>query len=189
MQIHALAVALISGLGCGLLALGAMAAPSRSGPGPTPTSPPVIIATPAAAAPTTQSTQEWSFQLDEVALSHDLNAWAAALPYVPTPLGGAHLQDMTVELRDNQFALRGTAEVGWLTAPFDAAASTSIAAGRVLVQLPETHVNGVALPESARRELERRIQNELDQRIGEYHVVVRSVRIADGSLMVSGIRQ
>jgi hypothetical protein len=59
--------------------------------------------------------------------------------------------------------------------------------GRVLVQLPEAQVNGVPLPASARGDLERQAQHELDQRVGVYHI--QSIRIAESSLTVSRTRQ
>jgi hypothetical protein len=64
-----------------------------------------------------------------------------------------------------------------------------VVGGRVVVHLVEAHVNGVALPDSARGQIEQQVQAQLDQTVGAQHVRVSSVRVADGSLAVSGTRQ
>jgi hypothetical protein len=107
MHILSWGVALIGGLASGLLVLGAVRAPLRSSMLPRASAPTVIRTT------TSHAAQEWSFQIDEAALSKQ-NAWAAGQPTVQTRLGMARLQDMTVALRDNQIGLRGSAEARWV---------------------------------------------------------------------------
>jgi hypothetical protein len=143
----------------------------------------------AARAATNHGTQEWSLQIDERTLTQDLNTWAAGQPLVQTPAGNAHLRDLSVELRNDQLVMRATAEAGWVRTPVDLSASASVQSGRVLVQVREAHINGVDLPEIARHELDQQLQNQLDQSVAAYGVAVRSVRLGDGRLVVSGVRQ
>ena len=180
-------VGLIARGALGLLALGAVSHPLPFSL-PRPSAPPV--ATPQiVSAATGPAGQEWSFQIDEPTLTREANAWAAIQPLVQTSVGTARLKDLRVELKNNQLVLRGTADAGWLSAPVDATASATVQAGRVLVQVREAHINGADLPELARRELDQQLQDQLDQSAAVNNVAVRSVRVADGKLVVSGIRQ
>lgn len=189
MHIFRSAARLIGQLGFGFLALGALSQPLRSGLAPQLSTPPAASVAPVTGVATTQAAQDWSFQIDEPTLTQDLNAWAAGQPLFQTPVGQARLQDLTVRLRNDQLALRGTAEAGWVRAPVDVAASASVQMGRVQVQVREAHINGVDVPEVARREFAQQLQDQLDQTVAVNHAVVRSVRVADGKLVVSGTRQ
>src|SRR5258707_15712900 len=106
-EVHTLTgvLALVGGLGFGLVALGMVSAPVRTSgiAAPARPSPAVALTRAAAAMPTRQpADQDWSLQLDEATLSRDVNVWASQQPPVQTPLGMARLQDVTVSMRDNQ---------------------------------------------------------------------------------------
>ena len=180
-------VGLIARTALGLLALGAMSHPLLNSvpqpPAHTTVTPSVVTA------PASQTSQEWTFQIDEPTLTREVNAWAAGQPLVQTSVGTARLKDLSVELRNSQLVVRGTADAGWMSAPVDATASATVQTGRVLVQVHEAHIDGVDLPEVARRELDQQLQDQLDQSLATNHVAVRSVRVGDGKLVVSGTRQ
>ncbi|SRR5260370_4517872 len=186
--------ALVAGVGSGLFALSAVGATVR-GADAQPVSRPTTVVTsglstqspiiPSAAAPVSRA-HEWSFQLDETTLSNDVNAWAAAQPPVQTPLGVARLQDVTMSLRADQLGLRGTAVAGWVHAAVNASATASVEHGRVLVQIVGVNLNGAALPDSVRRQLEQQVQDQLDRSIESERVLVSSVLVGEGSLTVSG---
>jgi hypothetical protein len=187
MQIVRWGVGLIARSALGLVALAAVSHPLQNNvPRP---STPSMVTPPIVSPATTQTNQEWSFQIDEPTLTREVNTWAAGQSLVETSVGSARLKDLRVELRNSQLVVRGTADTGWLSAPVDATASASVQTGRVLVQVSEAHINGVDLPELARRELDKQLQDQLDQSVAVNRVAVRSVRVADGKLVVSGTRQ
>jgi len=49
--------------------------------------------------------------------------------------------------------------------------------------------SGIDLPETARRDIEQRLQEQLDGVVQQYHASVRSVRLGQGTLLVTGTRQ
>src|SRR5260370_37487218 len=101
----------------------------------------------------------------------------------------ARLEALTVALRDDQVVVKGAARAAWVGAPVDLLASLSVQNGRAQIQLRQAHLNGVQVPEAVRRQLEQQLQGQLDQSVGNYRVVVRSVRVSGGMLVVSGIQQ
>ena len=157
-------VGLIARTALGLLALGAMSHPLLNSvpqpPAHTTVTPSVVTA------PASQTSQEWTFQIDEPTLTREVNAWAAGQPLVQTSVGTARLKDLSVELRNSQLVVRGTADAGWMSAPVDATASATVQTGRVLVQVHEAHIDGVDLPEGARRQLDQQLQDQLDLESG-----------------------
>jgi hypothetical protein len=189
--------ALVGWLGFGMLALGALSQPLRNGmaqrttPAPDTTVVPLPVKTVAATAPVSlgRASRDWSVEIDEATLTRNLNGWASAQPPVQTPLGMARLEDLTVALRDDQVVLKGTAQAAWVRAPVDLLASASVQSGHAHIQLWEAHLNGVQVPEVVRRQLEQQLQGRLDQSVGAYHVIVRSVRVSVGVLVVSGTQQ
>ncbi len=189
--------ALIGWLGFGMLALGALSQPLRNGmaprttPAPDTTVVPLPVKTPVATAAVSldRASRDWSVEIDEATLTQNLNGWARAQPPVQTPLGMARLEDLTVELRDDQVVLKGTAQAAWVRAPVDLLASASVQSGHAQIRLREAHVNGVQVPEVMRRQLEQQLQGRLDQSVEAYHVIVRSVRVSVGALVVSGTQQ
>ena len=190
--------ALVGWLVFGLLALGALRQPVRNGMAPqSAPAPATTVVTPlpvktvaaTAAVSRARASRDWSVEIDEATLTLNLNAWASAQPPLQTPLGMARLEDLTVALRDDQVVLKGTARTAWVRAPVDVLASPSIQNGRAQIHLREAHLNGVQVPEVVRRQLEQQLQGQLDQSVGNYHVVVRSVRVSGGMLVVSGIQQ
>src|SRR5712692_10295651 len=116
--------ALIGWLELGMLALGALSQPLRNGmaprttPAPDTTVVPLPVKTPVATAAVSldRASRDWSVEIDEATLTQNLNGWARAQPPVQTPLGMARLEDLTVELRDDQVVLKGTAQAAWVRA-------------------------------------------------------------------------
>jgi hypothetical protein len=143
-------------------------------------------ATPVAVTPA--QSKDWTVQIDSATLSQNLNAWATAQGALETPVGTARLEKLSADIRDNQLIVHGTADAGWLSMPVDATATASVQADNVKVLVNQVHVNGVDVPEAARRQLEQQLQSQLEQSVAANHVVVRSVRLGDGKLVVSGSR-
>jgi hypothetical protein len=141
------------------------------------------------AVPLNPAPQDWSVQVDEATLTRNANDWAAGQPLLQTPFGMARLQNVTVELRDDQLVLRGAASAGWIQAPVQLVAGASVQNSHVQVHLHEADVNGGQVPEFVRGQLEQKLQDQLDQSLGAYHVDVRSVSVGGGMLAVSGTRQ
>jgi hypothetical protein len=141
------------------------------------------VATPVTPAPT------WSVRIDEATLTRDVNAWAAAQPPFDTPIGSARLHDLSVQLSSGQVLVQGSAEIAGTSSPFALSAGASVETGRVLVHIRTARLAGVDIPDVARGEIERRLQDQLDQSIRTFHVVVQSVSTADGGLVVQGSQQ
>jgi hypothetical protein len=182
-------VGFVGRLGFGLLVLGAMSKPLQDGT-VSPSSIRAATLVPPATVPlANQAVQEWSVQIDEATLTREANAWAMEQPLLQTAVGTVRLQELSVQPRDDQLVVHGTAEAGWIRAPFDVTASASVDAGHVQVQVPDAHVNGLDLPDAARRDIERQLQDWLDGLVLEHHASVRSVRLGQGTLLVTGTRQ
>jgi hypothetical protein len=150
-------------------------------------SPPSTQVTPVATAASTAKT--WSIRIDEAALTRDVNAWVAAQAPFDTPLGSARLHDLSVQLSSDQVLVQGTADIGGASSSFALSAGTSIESGRVLVHVRTARLGGIGVPDVARAEIEHRLQDQLDQSIRTFRVVVQSVSTADGALAVQGSQQ
>jgi acetyl/propionyl-CoA carboxylase alpha subunit len=156
-----------------------MGEPPRSGPV-------TQLPTYAATLVTNQRMEEWRLEADEPTLTREANAWAAAQPLVQTGVGTVRLQELRVQLGEDQFVVRGTAESGWIRAPVELTLSASVETGRALVHVRHASVNGLSLPQGVRRDIEQQVQGQLDALAREYQGSVRSVRIAEGQLVVTG---
>jgi hypothetical protein len=132
--------------------------------------------------------QRWSYQIDEATFSRGANAWADQQPPLQTPLGNVRLRNLSATLRDNQMVIGGDADAGWIVQPVSVNATADIVSGRLVVQVRQATVGAVLLPEATRRLVEHQAQQELDDLVAAQHAVVDSVRIADGSLVLSGTR-
>jgi hypothetical protein len=175
MQIMRSTIALVGQVGFGLLALGAMGQPARAGV------PPVYSSFAAPA-------EEWSLALDEATLTRQANAWAAGQVLSQTPFGMVRLQDLGVQLRNDEATVHGSADAGWIRASIDLEAAAAVQQGRVIVQLRGAQVNGIQVPDVARREIEQQLQDQLDQSLATAQLSVRCVHIGDGQLSVTGTR-
>jgi hypothetical protein len=183
-RIIGLRAALIAPLGLALLAVGAMAASGRMELARSH----AVRVTPTAVVQSGRAPQDFDFQIDQTTLTRDLNVWAAGQPPLQTPLGMTYLADLSVEVRESEFLIHGMAQTALLHTPVDLAASASVQGERLLVQVHGAQVSGVQLPEVVRSQLEQQLQRQLDQSIAGDHVTVRSVRLGDGVLAVSGTR-
>jgi hypothetical protein len=141
---------------------------------------------PAAAVVTAAPTPEWSFQVDTPTLNQNVNAWAGSQAGVQTPFGTARLRNLAAEIGENQLTVRGAADAGWFSVPVDAVATAAVQNGNVQVHVTQAHVNGVDVPQAARDQVEQQWQEQITQSIAGYRVVVRSVRLADGKLVIAG---
>jgi hypothetical protein len=150
-------------------------------------SPPSAQVTPAATSASTGQT--WSVRIDEATLTREVNAWAAAQAPFDTPLGSAHLHDLSVQLNSDQVLVQGTADIGGASSSFSLSAGTSIESGRVLVHVRTARLGRMDVPDVARAEIEHRLQDQLDQSTRTFRVVVQSVSTADGALTVQGSQQ
>jgi hypothetical protein len=179
--------ALIAPLGFGLLVLGVLTGPPRTHVAASTADAEVPLVTPTTVL-TAAAPLDFDLAFDEATLTRDLNAWAVGQPPVPTPLGMTHLADLSVQLHDSELTIHGTAQTALIHAPVDLVASTAVQGGRLLVQVRGAQVDGIQLPGVVRSQLEQQMQDQLDKSVGGNHIAVRSVRIGDGMLAVSGTR-
>jgi hypothetical protein len=129
---------------------------------------------------------EVTVQVDEATLSAELNAELAGRPLAQTPLGTATARALAIHLRDGQLDVTGTAEAGSLSAPINLTAVLAVQASRILVQVQDVRLGGVALPEATRRRVEQVLQDQMDRKILQYQVTPRSVTISQGKLVLVG---
>ena len=133
--------------------------------------------------------QVWSFQIDESTLTRDVNAWADAQPRFQTPVGSARLHDLTAQLHTDLLVVQGSAELGGVSLPLTLSAVAAVESQRAVVHVREARLGGADLPESARGELQQRLQDQIDQATATFHVVVQSISISEGRLGLGGILQ
>jgi len=140
-------------------------------------------------AATITPSQTWSFQIDEATLTRDMNAWADLQPRFQTPVGGVRLYDLSAQLHTDQLIVEGNAEVGGMTAPLRLSANAAMESGRAVVHIQEARLGTADLPDSTRGELQRRLQDQIDQATATFHVVVESISLGEDTLVVRGMRQ
>jgi hypothetical protein len=147
---------------------------------------PVISVTPTAVVSRVPAGSEWTYRIDEATFSRAANAWAAQQPPLPTPLGDVRLQNLTATLRDDQLVIRGEASAGVLTQPVSLTATAQAIQGRVLLRIKQMSAGALAVPDSTRGLVEGQLQHQLDGVLAGQHAVIDSVRIANGTLSLSG---
>jgi len=180
-----------------LLALGAFATASmaqppralevaRTSPGPTATAAPGVPGLASDSTSSPASPTAVAYEIDEAALSAQLNAALAGRSLGETPLGTASAEEMAVYLRDDQLLINGTVQAGQVRLPMTLAATAAVQGGHVLVQVRGAELGNVPVPEAVRRELEQRLQDQVDQSLANWRLAVQSVHIGDGKLAVAG---
>ena len=123
---------------------------------------------------------------DEATATSQLNAWLVGQSLGQSPLGTVTAQELAVQFQDDQVVVTGTAQAGQVRLPVELTATATVNAGSVQVALRSAQVSGVPLPEGTRREIEQRVQDELDQSIGSSRFAVQSVHIGQGKLTIVG---
>jgi hypothetical protein len=99
------------------------------------------------------------------------------------------LEDFTAELRDNELVVHGALQTAGLRAPVDVALSAVVQdGGGVHVQVDGAHLYGVQVPAAALRQVDQLLQTQVDQSVAAYRLDVRSIRVSDGTLVVTGTR-
>jgi hypothetical protein len=102
----------------------------------------------------------------------------------------AQLEDITAELRDNELVVHGSVQAAGLRVPIDAALSAAVQDGghvrHVRVQVDGVHLYGVQVPAAALQQVDQLLQTQVDQSVAAYRLDVRSIRVGDGMLVVSG---
>jgi hypothetical protein len=180
-----------------LLALGAfatasMAQPLRAlavaiaSPGPTATAAPGVPGLASDPTSSPGSPTAVAFEVDEAALSAQLNAALAGRSLGETPLGTASAEEMAVYLRDDQLLINGTVQAGQVRLPMTLAATAAVQGGHVLVQVRGAELGNLPVPEGVRHELEQRLQDQVDQSLANLRLAVQSVHIGEGKLAVVG---
>jgi hypothetical protein len=166
-------LALLAGMSGGVRSLEPSAAAAQSAQVPTVTTPQMM----------------WSFQIDEAALTRDMNAWADAQARFQTPVGSVRLHDLSAQLHTDLLVVQGNAELGGMTLPLTLSASAGVESRRAVVHVRAARLGGTDLPESSVGELQQRLQDQIDQATATFHVVVQSISIAEGTLVLQGVRQ
>jgi LmeA-like phospholipid-binding len=187
-----LIVAALTLLALAAFATASMAQPPRAfdvavaSPGPTATAAPSVASLASEPASSPPSPTAVAFEVDEQALTAQLNAALAGRSLGETLLGTASAEDMAVYLRDDQLVINGTLQAGEVRLPLTLAATAAVQSGHVLVQVRAAELGNVSLPEGVRRELEQRLQDQVDQSLANWRLEVQSVHIGDGKLAVAG---
>src|SRR5262249_56266206 len=101
-------------------------------------------------------------------------------------LGSGSGEEIAVYLRDDQLLINGTVQAGQVRLPMTLAATAAVQGGHVLVQVRGAELGNVPVPEAVRRELEQRLQDQVDQSLANWRLAVQSVHIGDGKLAVAG---
>lgn len=143
----------------------------------------------AEATPPSAAAGEVSVQVDEATLAQHLNASVANRPLGETPLGTATARDFAVQLRNGQLRTTGTAQVGSTTLPLSVDSVVTVEGGRPVVDVRDAKLGAFPLPDSARQEMARTIQAQLDQALSRQQLQVRAVSIGDGTLTLVGARR
>jgi hypothetical protein len=125
-------------------------------------------------------------QVDEATLTQQANATLAGQSVGDTPFGPATIRSLSVQLREGEVLTNGTAQVGPTIAPVNVNASVHAEAGRVRVGVTTAKVGGVPLPATMRSQIERELQRQLDQLVGQQRIQVQAVTVADGKLTATG---
>ena len=104
-----------------------------------------------------------------------------------TSFAGARLGTRQATARDSGGF--SAAFLGGMAAPLTLSASATVESGRAMVHVHEARLAGADLPESARGELQQRLQDQIDQATATFHVVVQSISIGEGTLALRGVLQ
>jgi hypothetical protein len=146
-------------------------APATGGPRPT------LAPTPTAAP------RDVVTEVSESELQSQLTTMLVGKSLGTTPLGDATIRSVTVALRNRQVQVGGSAQAGFLNAPFEAAGTVvPDGNGRPKVRVDAASVGGVALPDGTRAALADMLQTEVDGMFTDPHLKVRSIDITDGKL-------
>jgi hypothetical protein len=142
--------------------------------------------TPSAARPHTVAAvaNALTYEIGEQALTKQANALVAGRSIGQTPLGNATLHDLTVQLRNNQVTLSGTAQTDNARFPVQISAISHVQTGRVLVHVTDAQVGNFPAPEPVRRFIEQYLQTEIDQALAQSGAAVKSVEIGQGKLVI-----
>lgn len=153
-----------------------------------PAPPPAVNVNVTPVPPPTAAPDETALVLDEATLSDRLNSAVAGQSLGDTPLGPATARDLAVQLRDGQVRVTGQAQAGGASLPVSIAGVVRVESEQPVVEVREAKVGSISLPEGTRQQLERSLQQQVNQVLAENRVRVRSVTIADGVLTLIGRR-
>ena len=101
---------------------------------------------------------------------------------VETALGRATVQNLAVQLRAGKIVITGDARTGFVRLPLRMTLAVDVRAGRLVVKVLEATVADVPLPESARQQMERTLQKQVDQAVAGENVRVRAVTVEGGKM-------
>jgi hypothetical protein len=130
---------------------------------------------------------EVTFEITETELSQDLSQQLVGRPLGTTPLGDASIDSINVTLRDGQGVISGDGRLGGVSVPFSSTLTAAPdGAGGVRVSVTAASLSGVALPGSARNNLEDALQRQLNRLLATRRMRVRTVDIGGGRLRAFG---
>ena len=145
------------------------------------TSRPAASAT--SAAPSATATPgEVVVEVPESLLTERLNAELAGRWEVETALGRAAVRNLAVQLRNGRIGVTGDAQAGVVSLPLSMTLTVAVQAGRPVVEVREATVGGVPLPESTQQQMERTLQQEINQTLAGQDVRLRAITVEDGKL-------
>jgi hypothetical protein len=168
---------------------GAAAQPTPASAPPTSVAaaPPTVAARPTLAPTPTPTSRDVVTEVSERELQSQLTTMLVGKSLGATPLGDATIRSVTVTLRNRQVQVGGSAQAGFLNAPFEAAGTVvPDGNGRPKVRVDAASVGGVGLPDGTRAALADMLQTEVDGMFTDPGMKVRSIDITDGKMrMVS----
>ena len=130
---------------------------------------------------------EVSVEITEAELTQRLSQQLAGRSLGQTPLGAASVERLETSLRSGRAEVSGNARLGGASVPYTSQLTAAPdPAGRVQVRLADAKVGGVAVPESARADLESVMQSEVNRLLATQPMRVRSLEIGDGRMRIIG---
>jgi LmeA-like phospholipid-binding len=127
-------------------------------------------------------------ELTEAALTERLNQRLAGQSLGNTPLGTARLDALKARLRAGQVQVDGNAQVAGNAVPVTLTGNVEIESGRPNVNVVDARAAGMPLPDPARKSIEDALQQQVDQEVRQLGLRVNSISIADGKLVLTGVR-
>ena len=150
-----------------------------------PTVPATMLPRPTVAPTPTPASRDVITEVSESELQSKLSSMLVGKPLGATPLGEATIRTVTVALRNRQVQVGGTAQAGFLNAPFAAAGTVQPDGnGKPKVRVDDASVGGVGLPDGTRAALADLLQTEVDGMFADESMKVRAIEIADGKMRV-----
>ncbi len=134
----------------------------------------------------TQTKTGIRLEIDENALTQAANQTLLGVSLGSTPLGEAKIYDIKVLLQSGVVGISGNAEVGFVKVPIEATAKVGLSDGVPRVNVENTQVGGITMPNLVNDQLEGPIQSQIDSLLSGQNIDITSLTIDSGKLIILG---